>query len=96
MEIPTQSNHDSGVACSRRSGAECGDPVADALDVREVAQRLFAKAKESLQERGSWPPIGFILNATGEIEAVDLDAQDNTRRASTFASSARRRGARVP
>ncbi len=46
------------------------------LDVRRVGEGLFAKAKELLQECGDLNLTGFVLEATGELEVVDLNGPD--------------------
>ena len=71
-----------GGGCSRRPGA--GDPLAEVLDIREVAQSLFTKAKEFLQEHGCLPSAGLVLNATSKIEVVDLDGHDKATRRQHF------------
>jgi hypothetical protein len=57
-----------------------GEIVTEVLDVREVARRLFAAAKELLQKFGCLAPVGLVLNATGQIEPVDLDGEDKNAR----------------
>jgi hypothetical protein len=55
---------------------ESRDQVAELLDIREIAQGLLTKAKKLLQEHGYLRPVGLILSATGELEALDLDGRD--------------------
>lgn len=42
--------------------------MSDALDVREVAKGVFARAKEILQHEGSLRPLRLVLNAAGELK----------------------------
>jgi hypothetical protein len=65
----------------------------ESLDVRKVAETLFAKAKEILQEHGDLTPAGFVLEASGELEVIDLygpDAAARRERAAEFRQKARR------
>ena len=50
------------------------------LDVRGVAESMFAGAKELLQKHGDLSPRGFVLEATGELEVVDLYGPNETER----------------
>ena len=63
------------------------------LDVRKVAEGMFTRAKELLQKYGDLDPSGFVLEATGELEVVDLngpDAAARRERAREFRQKARR------
>ena len=63
------------------------------LDVRRVAESMFARAKELLQKYGDLNLTGFVLQATGELEVIDLYRPDEAARrdrAREFRQKARR------
>jgi hypothetical protein len=63
------------------------------LDVRRVAEGMLIRAKELLQKYGDLDPTGFVLEATGELEVVNLNGPDEAarrERAREFRQMARR------
>ena len=46
------------------------------IDVMKVADELLEKGKAILQEKGSLPSTGFVLEMTGRVTVVDLGLHD--------------------